>query len=73
MKPNRRTFLKDGALLLAGARAALAVPFVSEAPIANTADASCGAEMGGERYQQATFLNGTPYTFQSNPRVADGD
>jgi len=28
--------------------------------------------MGGKLYQQATYVNGTPYTFQSNLPVAGG-
>src|SRR5580693_9764147 len=57
MLPNRRTFLTDGALLLAGARAALAVPFATEAPIANTAD----GKLRGRTEDGIHVFRGVPY------------
>jgi hypothetical protein len=39
---------------------------------ATTPQSGSLAEMGGKLYQQATYVNGTPYTFQSNLPVAGG-
>ena len=39
---------------------------------ATTPQSASLAEMGGRLYQQATYVNGTPYTFQSNLPVLGG-
>lgn len=39
---------------------------------ATTPQSGSLAETGGKLYQQATYVNGTPYTFQSNLPVAGG-
>jgi len=42
-------------------------------PLSATTPQSAGlTEMGGRLYQQATYVNGTPYTFQSNLPVLGG-
>jgi hypothetical protein len=39
---------------------------------ATTPQSASLAETGGKLYQQATYVNGTPYTFQSNLPVLGG-
>lgn len=43
-----------------------------DASLGATPQSASLAEMGGRLYQQATYVNGTPYAFQSNLPVLAG-